>query len=318
MTFEEKFNESLLNFNNTGKPDYTRNNLNLYADFVELIALFSNQDATSFGDVNDRFFGTKDYDNAEQRDEDENWLTQVFSIIEERVNLFSHNYPFTFDSTLFLLKIRDEFLWKNKLYLGMLISSKLSIFKKFSSDLTTGFETVSFHVLKNYLPSHSIVKEFGKNSEYRGSAKVKIKNLADDIGIDLNKYEWKQISEGNNQERGLDLIGWTPFDDNCMNKLIYLGQCTCGKNYEYKHHDTRRFQEYLSFYKTQPQHVLFIPYSLINTSEKKFYNSDLIEKNFLIFERKRLLDFFQEESVFANMEMLRIVDRCIIYEQDIV
>ena len=103
-----------------------------------------------------------------------------------------------------------------------------------------------------------------------------------------------------------------------MNQLIYLGQCSCGKDTESKFHDTRRFENYLSFYKSKPQHIMFIPYSLTNPRERKFYHSDLIEKDFLIFERKRIIDVFNQENVFQDSTMLKIVESCIQHVVDIV
>jgi hypothetical protein len=316
-TFEEKLSESIESFFDLDKPDYTDNKKNLYADFIELISLFSNTDGTSFGDVLDRFFGTKDYSNAKQRDKDEAWLIEIYTIIEQRSRLFSEDYPFALDENE-VLTLKPELSWKNKLYLGMLISSKLNIFKGFKPDLTTEFETISYYVLKNFLSSKSIVKEFGKNSTYTGNAKEKIRKLAADLGLKIEEDELEGISERNNQERGLDVIGWTPFGDKCMNQLVYLAQCACGKDTESKYHDTRRFENYLKFYKTKPQHIMFVPYSLINTFKNKFYHSDLIEKDFLIFERKRILGLFEDEQTFLGLEMTKIVDGCVQFEADIV
>lgn len=317
MTFNEKITTSITNFTNIDMPDYTRDKMNLYCDFIELIALFSNQDGTTYGDVQDRFFGTKDYNSSNQRDEDETWLLEVLLIVEERINLFGNDYPFDFQNSE-VLKLKEDLSWKNKMYLGMLISSKLNIFKSFKTELTTEFETISYYVLKNFLPSNSVIKEFGKNSEYTGNAKAKIRALASDLGLKIDEYELEGISERNNQERGLDIIGWIPFTDRCMNQLVYLAQCACGKDTESKYHDTRRFENYLNFYKTNPQHIMFIPYSLINTKKNKFYHSDLIEKDFLVFERKRILDVFDQEDTFSGLEILKIVDACTIAVTDLV
>jgi len=317
MTFDEKLKNSISNYTNIDKPDYTSNMFNLYADFIELISLFSNTDGVSSGDILDKFFGNKNYDNAKQRDDDESWLIQVFTILEERVEIFKEDYPFDFKESD-LLTLNPDLTWKNKMYLGLLISSKLNIFKGFKPDLTTEFETISYYVFKNFLPKNSIVKEFGNNSNYTGNAKKRIKDLASDIGLKIEKYELDGISERNNKERGLDIVGWVPFTDKGMNQLIYLAQCACGKDTESKYHDTRRFENYLSFYKAKPQHIMFIPYSLINPRERKFYHSDLIENDFLIFERKRILDIFNQEEVFQKTEMIKIVNKCIIQVLDIV
>jgi hypothetical protein len=49
---------------------------------------------------------------------------------------------------------------------------------------------------------------------------------------------------------------------------------------------------------------------LLNTREKKFYHSDLIEKDYLVFERKRILEYLNDES-FEHSESFKIVNKCI-------
>ncbi len=321
-TFNDKLKVCFNNFHSIDNPSYIEDNLNLYADFIELMTVFANRDGVSFGDIQDRFFGTKEYSNndglsAEQRDNDESFINEILRIIKERILLYKDDYPFLFENSEIIL-LKDNLTWKQKLYIGLLISSKLNVFKEFTSLLSTEFEVISYFVLKNFLPDYAIIKEFGKNTEYKGSAINKIKRLAEDLGLDINNYELNNISSKNNQERGLDVIGWIPFEDNCQNKLVYLGQCACGKNTESKFHDTRRFENYLFFYKSKPQHVMFIPYSLINVSKGKFYQSDLIEKDFLIFERKRILNFFKEEERFKQLKMNEMVQECVNFKTDII
>lgn len=309
MTFDDKFSSCIQNLENIIKPDYSSHELNYYADFVEILTLLSNDDGISFGDIQDQFFGEKDYDNAEKRDKDEKFIQSIFNLIIEREIFYLEGYPFFYGED-HILKLKDNLSNKNKLYLSLLISSKLNVFKDFKTELTTEFENIAFYTLKNYLPNYSIVKEFGKNTTYIGNAKEKITQLANDLNIEINNYELNQINERNNQERGLDIVGWMPFQDNCSNNLLFFAQCACGKEFESKQHDTRRFKNYFIFYKTRPQHTLFIPYSLINVREKKFYHSDYFEDDFLIFERKRILEFYDSTS-FESSNSIKVVDKCI-------
>lgn len=309
MSFDQKIKSCIEIFQNIQEPDYTRSEIDYYADFIELAVLFANKDGITLGDIQDRLFGEKAYSNAEERDKDESFLKLIFSRIEERIVLFNDDYSFSY-STDKILTLKAELTINQKLYLLLLLSSKLNIFKEFKSDLTTDFETISYSALKNFLPTKSIVKEFGKNTYYTGTAYAKIKKLANDLELTIDEYELKQVGERNNQERGLDIIGWIPFRDGCANKIIYLCQCACGKKYESKQHDTRRFENYLQFYKTKPQHTLFIPYSLINPREKKFYHSDYIEDDYLVFERKRILEYC-EDSIFEKLTSKRIVEKCV-------
>jgi hypothetical protein len=309
MTFEDRFTECVQTFNNIDKPDYTKSELNYYADFIELLALFEKEDGVTLGDVQDRFFGVKEYSNVEVRDDDESFLNTIFEVIKERISLYADEYPFEYKNNGILL-LKQNISIKNKLYLSLLISSKLDIFNPFKSNLTADFEKVSYAVLKEFLPVKAVVKEFGKNTQYKGNAISRIKQLANDLDLQVEDYELNQVSERNTQERGLDIIGWLPFADKCGNKVIFLCQCACGKEYESKQHDTRRFENYLRFYKTKPQHTLFIPYSLINIQEKKFYHSDYIEQDYLIFERKRILEYHNDNSIESS-ETFKVVKKCL-------
>ncbi|MDR1883136.1 MAG: hypothetical protein LBR26_10220 [Prevotella sp.] len=309
MTFEDKFARCVQNLNNIDKPDYTEFELNYYADFVELIALFEKQDGVTFGDIQDRFFGEKYYENAEKKDLDEAFLDRIFGMIEERINLYKIDYPFQYQNNEILI-LKQNLTFKNKLYLSLLVSSKLNIFNPFQVDITTDFEKISYVVLKKFLPENAIIKEFGENTAYNGNAVAKIKQLANELDLLINDYELNQVSERNTQERGLDIVGWLSFADKCGNKVVFLCQCACGKQFESKQHDTRRFENYLQFYKTNPQHTMFIPYSLINVRENKFYHSDYIERDYLIFERKRIIEYHNDTS-FENSESFKIVKRII-------
>lgn len=307
MSFDKKYSDAIKRLNEIGKPDYPRHQIDYYADFVELLVLLSGKDGVSYGDIQDQFFGEPDEKiNAEIRDEDEAFLKEIFSRIDERISLYVNSYPFEKKDNALLLK--ENISENEKYYVLLLIASQLSIFDSFNSDLTTDFETLSFESLKSYLPNNAIVKPFGKNTEYKGNAVEKIEALSKDIGFPVKNYAISQIGKNNNQERGLDIIGWLPFEDNCQNKVVVLCQCACGKKYEYKQIETRRFATYFDFYTTEPQHSLFVPYSMINVRENKFYGDEI---KGLVFERKRIVTLLQGNKVYERLLSKNLVEKCV-------
>lgn len=322
MSFDDKLSYCIRNLDNIDKPDYPQKESNYYVDFIELLALFAGKDGITYGEILDRFFGEPDdkttidgtdisseYLPSEKNDTNESFLDGLFLLIGERIVQYGNLYPFMMiDEFTFVLK--EELSDGQKLYLFLLLSSSLDIFSSFNAELTTDFESLAYETMQMFLPN-AIVKPFGKNTEYRGTAKEKIRQLAKDIGLPTKDYELNQIGERNVQERGLDVVGWLPFNDNCQNIIVFLCQCACGKNFEYKQHDIRRFKHYYEFYRTAPQHTLFIPYSLINPKEGKFYNSDLIDDDYLIFERMRILNLVKDEKVFGKLKSKKIVEECI-------
>ena len=168
------------------------------------------------------------------------------------------------------------------------------------------------------MPTHAVVKSFGKNSEYLGTAIGKIRLLAKELKVGVNDNFLNKISTRGNQERGLDLIGWIPFDDNVANYFSILSQCACGKDWYKKLAETRRYENYYDFYCSKPLHAFFIPYSLINYQNSDFYQADEISIPTLLFERKRILNYITDTSFFGELSSKQLVDKCIEYEEDII
>ena len=164
----------------------------------------------------------------------------------------------------------------------------------------------------------NLVKKFGKKSDYHGNAKAKIRALALDMKLKINEDSLANISDLNNQERGLDIIAWFPFVDNCPNVITILGQCACGKDWPKKYHDTQRFETYMKYFRQKPIHAMFIPYSLISKNSDWFFCSDDIQRNSMIFERKRIVELFNNQNEFNTLNSKQIVDKCINYYEDIV
>lgn len=319
MTFEQKYDVCKDYMRSIAYNSYRRSEINRFADVVELLALFNKESGVSKGDVEDFLYGendnaleedgdSEDVDESENNDRKEKFVDDIFKILNDRIVLYEELYPFSITNNILYFKDTIDVCEKN--YIFLLISSLLDIFKLFQPVLTTDFETVSYEAFKKYLPCATI-KQFGKNSEYRGNAKSKIKQLAADLGLPVDEYHISQIDERNNQERGLDIVGWIPFEDNCQNKIVFLCQCACGKKYEYKQHDTHRFESYYDFYKTKPQHTLFIPSSLINIDTQMFYHSDYIEEGFLVFERKRIVSLLKGNNVINSLNSKELVERCL-------
>lgn len=310
-SFDDKFIQCVRNLNNIDKPDYPRNETNLYADFVELLAIFSKGNGVAYGDIQDLFYGEPDENNStESNDANESFLNSIFAQIDERKILFGAMYPFDKHSEQYVT-LKSGLSPSQKLYIFLLLSSSLDIFKSFNLEITTDFEIVSCEVIKAFMPN-AIVKPFGKISEYQGTAVEKIKKLATDIGLSVNDSEIGNISDKNVQERGLDIVSWIPFEDCCQNKVIYFCQCACGKTYEYKQHDLRRHKNYYKFYKTKPQLTLLIPYSLINPKENKFYDSDEIEDDYLVFERLRIISLIKHKGdILSSLKSRCVIEKCI-------
>jgi hypothetical protein len=158
------------------------------------------------------------------------------------------------------------------------------------------------------MPPHAIIKEFGKNTKYRGTAQERIIALGSELNVKIFEDEIKNNVRGN-QERGLDVIGWIPFHDKTPNFVSILGQCACGKDWYKKQSETRRYENsYYQFYRNRPIHTMFIPYAL-GTGSSSFYQSDEIDC--LLFERFRIMEYINETDFLNDLDSKKIIDGCI-------
>lgn len=328
MIFKEKIKRQLSNLYIEAKK-HNRNSNHLYADFTEIIALMSNENFVTTTDVLNRFkkedinpgknssdVGNgrkKSESNSEFNDDDEQWIYEIFDILNFRKSLFADRYPFEVTQNKAILK--KDLSDIQKLYLILLLSSNLNYFSLFEPELTSEFESISFHALKTILPSNGKIKEFGKNSEYRGTAKKKIIELAKDLNVEIVEREIDNIL--GNKDGGLDLIAWIPFEDKIPNMVTIMGQCACGKNWPAKQYETNKFYEaYYNFFRLQPIRSLFIPYALTK-SLYTFYQSEDIGET-LLFDRKRILDNIKDTAFLNDLKSKIIVEECIKFEEDIV
>lgn len=326
MSFNEKLERLFQNLNieSPTAPKYIEH---IYADYIELNALFLKEEVT-IADISDKLQDIRDpniieleeFDElernldeiasveAEKQDVIAEKFHSIFDICRDREILYSSEvYPFVITDNQ--IKLQEQLSEKQKLYILLLLCSNLNYFGFIKHELTIDFEILSHYALIEYLPSKAIVKPFGKNSGYTGNAINKIKALANDIGLEVNEKYISCISPQNVQERGCDIVAWIPFHDNIPNIFTILGQCACGKDWDTKQSDTEFFKNYFCFEKT-PLHVMFIPCAISNTGDK-FYQHDRV-LNHLFFDRKRILEQFDDELFsFNELKSFPAVERSI-------
>lgn len=323
---EQQFNKLVI-----APKTRTKNLAHLHADFAEIVALLRNEDVFSAADLINRFkscnIKAKDLDvdcddldsEAEKEDGYDRWAHQVFLILQDRRGIYADDYPFEVDSTSIKLIDSKSIQGKKKIYLILLLCANLDYFTKLQPILTTEFEQLSYSALKEFVSPKAQVRQFGKNSDYEGTAQEKIRALANDMmGIELNLRDFRKIT--GNQERGLDVVAWYPFSDQYSNFLSILGQCACGKEWYKKLSETKRFHNYFRFEKLKPVHALFVPGALFSKaveSDGDFFQSDEFD-DVLFFERLRILKFISDENIINELDSNAVVDYVIEYEEDLV
>ena len=325
MNFKEKLEEQFQNFT-IESPKVPKYIEHVYADFVELNALFLKEEVT-IADISDKLQDVKDSNileteeldaieeelveiaslEAERNDVIAERFYSIFDICKDRQSLYANDeYPFIVIENQ--IKLKEDLSDKQKMYILLLLCSNLNCFNTIKHELTVDFELLSYYTLISYLPSKAIVKSFGKNSDYTGNAIDKIRILAEEIGININENKISCISPQNVQERGCDLVAWIPFTDKIPNMLVVLSQCACGKDWDTKQSDTEFFKGYFCFEKS-PLHFMFIPCAIANTGTK-FHQHDRVLDH-LFFDRKRILEQFEEINFFAKLKSFSAVEKSI-------
>jgi hypothetical protein len=325
MNFNEKLEKQFQNFT-IESPKVPKYIEYVYADYIELNALFLKEEVT-IADISDKLQDVKDSNileteelDAIEKDMDEiasleaernDVITErvysIFEICRDRNSLYANDeYPFIITENQ--IKLKENLSDKQKAYILLLLCSNLNYFNTIKHELTIDFELLSYHALISFLPSKAIVKSFGKNSRYTGNAINKIKTLAGEIGVGINEGKICRMSPQNVQERGCDIVAWIPFTDKIPNMLIVLSQCTCEKNWDTKQSDTKFFKGYFYFEKS-PLHIMFIPYAISNTGDK-FYQHDRVLDH-LFFDRKRIIEQFEEFDFFSELKSLSAVEKSI-------
>lgn len=298
----------------------------IYADYVELNALFSKEEVT-IADISDKLrdigdcnvLETSELDTieeeldeiasleAERNDIIDERFYSLFDICRDRESLYLPNeYPFSICGNQ--IRLKEQLSEKQKTYIFLLLCSNLNYFKQIQSELTGDFELLSLYALKSFLPLKAMVKSFGKNSGYSGNAIAKIRTLASEIGIKVNEDYISCISPNNVQERGCDIVAWIPFRDRISNMFIALGQCACGRDWDIKQSDTEFFKGYFDVKKT-PLHIMFIPYAISNTGDK-FHQHDRVLDH-LFFDRKRIIEQFEKCDFLSELKSSSMVEKSI-------
>ena len=228
MNFEDKLASLFHSLSENLQPPNTSQDY-LFFDYIEFYAFFYGDEVYKTELLD--YFSDCDVNILKYVNEDDNRretaINTIFSCLEYRSSLLGEYYPYDVNHNS--IELKPELSVGNKAYIVLLICSMLGKFSEFQSDLTSEFEEIICIVLEKMFPE-SVIKSFGKNSDYAGTAQEKIRNLAIELNIMTREHEILKV-RGN---QGLDLIVWQPFKDTVPNMSISLVQCACGKQWTSK------------------------------------------------------------------------------------
>lgn len=306
----EKYKSFFFRLNNLpscGKDEYYS-----WADYVEL-RCFTNKDGMysvkefidearpraedlGQGDFEDtRLDKIKKRSKSELNDKWERRASNIFKIIEHRVNVFGDYYPFTLSSSGKVLELKYVNFLKHNLYLYLLFCANQPYTDDFGNELTSGFEVIGLNVIKQLLPPHGEARLFGSsNIESDTSKEVgstlwkKLEFIRDFLFEDL-KVTKQDIGKYDKGDRGLDIIAKVPVFDGESHFPTYFAQCSCSaKDWVDKQYNTHHESwSNLVIFRLRPKRYMIIPQAYRDATGQ-WHDRTKIYQNVLI-DRQRIV-----------------------------
>jgi len=186
-------------------PDAT--NISVVADWIELSVAYEKSSVLKSA-VSSKIEG------ASGDEPSDAFLSSIWDELEIRMSLYGEHPPFICNHE----EIMPNLDWEEcPEYLMFLI---LSLNGNPINPTPTGklFERISREAVKNYLSGNAVV--FGHPARY---------SVADLCGFTNEKF--KSELPPNYNDRGLDVMGWKPFNDRRGNQILIMMQCAGGHNW---------------------------------------------------------------------------------------
>lgn len=252
----------------------------LFADAVELTLLFEDYDAISEQDAlsilrqtprsadeaDEDDQGNEDVSSAEITQSEQYTIEECFRQISYRSGEMAGSYPFIFDDCA--LRLREELTNSQKLYLFLLVASRLRSFgsHSFTARVAGAFEHVSKDAMRKLLSEGADVYLFAANSDDRRSIfdtdlRKALPLLAKKMGMDLDIHWDDKLSSSGDAK--IDVVGIHGFEDSADIYHVMIGQCAA-KELE-NDWEKKRYEANLNYsagifnFKYLPTSILFIP-----------------------------------------------------------
>jgi len=249
--------------------------------------------------------------NSEKNDKWNLIATDTFRVISNRIFQFGKDYPFKLSQNGKVIVLNENYE-ENLSYIFLLLCSDLRYTLKFKRELTSSFEALSKEVMKEVLPNAE-VHLFGSSNTEDGSTEWtsqklwhKLQWLEGFLKEKLNVYE-KQFSVHDKGDRGLDIVGKIPFNDDLTNFTIIFAQCACSPHdWSQKQSDmsASAWRELISL-RTQPNYFMFIPQSF-RSSTGNWHDRTKFRET-VILDRYRILGNWKNRDLLKSWTVFPVL-----------
>ena len=300
-------------------PSWSKNNINRWADYIELLCLYNDDHLISKDDILDMLF---DNDTEElQRGESDHSakydrlvavIDNYYEIIEYRFSMHEDYYPFEIEDGQCII-LKDGLSEKHMHYIFLLLCSNICFIDQSSlQKITHTFERYCQPIMKILMPNDAQTELFGTtrdNSLFRGTLRTRISQLANILGAQTTKSmdkdeKYDRIHAG---DAGLDIVSFLKLD-NASHIPLALGQCACSYD-EWMDkqssidNDTwsTRIDPLAPFWR-----YMYVPFFCHDASGRL---ENLTEIHTCLIDRQRILNIFDlHNELFTETSILNIMD----------
>ncbi len=220
-------------------PDWSKNSVNRWADYIELLCLYTDDHFVAEDDILDLFFEEEDgrlhrgeSGHSERSDRLSAKIENYFEIICYRSSMYTESYPFDVEDRL-SISIKTSLTVRHLHYIFLLLCSNICFMDQESVyKVTHAFERYCYPLMKILMPVDAQTELFGTtrdgDSLFKGNLRARIGKLADCLGA----YTTKAIDQDDRYDRicagdgGLDIVSFLKLDD-ASHIPVAFGQCTC-------------------------------------------------------------------------------------------
>lgn len=303
----------------------------LQADYIEFLCLIHPDRSIADSEIRSRILSDADINDEndygslsssvpENADEQLLRAYEWFQHMKHREEVLQGAYPFCLNYSSSQIEVKEELTNHQKLYVYLLMVSCLRHYDRSARyHLSSSFEAICAHVLRQYMGTNGVVRIFGTSSSchYSGNAYSRITQLARDLGESLRITE-AEFNGRASRDEGLDVVGWLPICDDAPGRLLVFGQCACTTDWKLKQHSTAydKWSQVMTL-TARPVHAIFIPFFFRDVGGHWYASLDI--HGTLLLDRLRILCLLRSDKYplrSLGEKVLALIENTLSYIDD--
>ncbi len=300
-------------------PNWSKNDINRWADYIELLCLYAVDHLISKDDVLDMIFNggmeelqRGEADHSAKYDRLVAIVDNYYEIVEYRLSMHKDYYPFEIEDRQCIV-LKDSLSEKHMHYIFLLLCSSICFVDQSSlQKITHIFEKYCQPIMKILMPGDAQTEIFGTTREtgfFKGTLRTRISQLANMLGAQTTKTMDRDARYDRTHagDAGLDIVSFLKLD-NASHIPLALGQCACSYD-EWMNKQSSidrdtwiaRIEPLAPFWR-----YMYVPFFCHDASGRL---ENLTEIYTCLIDRQRILNIFElHNELFTETAILNIKD----------